>query len=65
MTSAAALRAALGDPSGIPPDQVTAYFEAIAAGAESAGPPPAGAVDLTRRALGPIRPAATQNGAAA
>jgi hypothetical protein len=49
----AALRAALGDPPLVPASQLDAYWAAIAAGAESAPPPPSGAADLTVRVLGP------------
>jgi hypothetical protein len=53
MSDPAALRAALGDPPGVPASQLDAYWAAIAAGAESAPPPPAGAADLAVRILGP------------
>lgn len=58
--SAAALRAALGDPP-IPADRIEGYWQAIAAGADAAPPPPAGAADLSRRVLGEsVRAAARQ-----
>jgi hypothetical protein len=61
MTDPAALRAALGDPAGVPADRLDGYWAAIAAGADAAPPPPAGAADLSRRILGPsVRDAARQ-----
>lgn len=66
MIDPAALRAALGDPPGVPADRVEAYFEAIAAGADAAPPPPAGALDRARQILGPaIRESAARDRKAA
>lgn len=62
-TPADALRAALGDPAGIPADRLDAYWAAIVRGAETAPPPPSAAAERTRLILGPdIRAARTQAG---
>lgn len=60
MIDPAALRAALGDPPGVPADRLGAYWAAIAAGADAAPPPPPGAADLSRRVLGESVRAATR-----
>jgi hypothetical protein len=66
VTSPAELRAILGDPPGVPADRIPAYFAAIAAGADTAPPPPAAAVDRARQILGPaIRESAARDRKAA
>lgn len=63
----AALRAALGDPPGVPADRLDAYWRAVIDGAARApSPPPDGAADLSRRILGPaVRESAARDRKAA